>query len=190
MVERPWNNSMPAPQKGSLPRLLKEAYQGNVTVFWTHSIQDRKTGWLNKTFHYQFRELLCHMLARYSAICPVYCLMPDHMHMLITGIKRSSNQLNLTKQLRRELNKLIQPYRLQSQAHDHVLREKENEKAAFQGIAYYIQQNPVRKNISKQWKDHPYTGCQVPGYYDLDPRKEDYWEVFWRIHNKLVTTTS
>ena len=115
-----------------------------------------------------------------------YCLMPDHLHLLIIGLKSSSDQLKLTKQLRRELNKLLHPYRLQSQAHDHVLREKELEKTAFQGIAYYIQQNPVRKNLSQDWKDYPFTKCMIPGYFDLNPRNKDYWNLFWRIHNKLV----
>jgi hypothetical protein len=67
------------------------------------------------------------------------------------------------------------------------LREKELEKTAFQGIAYYIQQNPVRKNLSRNWKDYPFTKCMIPGYFDLNPRNEDYWNLFWRIHNKLVT---
>ena len=187
MVVTRWNISMPTPQKGSLPRLTKKAYQGNVSVFWTHSIQDRRTGWLSKSFLYQFRELFCHLLARHSAICPVYCLMPDHLHLLIMGLKSSSDQLKLTKQLRRELNKLLHPYLLQSQAHDHVLREEELGKAAFQGIAYYIQQNPVRKNLSQGWKDYPFTKCMIPGYFDLNPRNKDYWNLFWRIHNKLVT---
>lgn len=80
---------------------------GYVSVFWTHTVQNRKTGWLNSSFHQSFRELLCHMLARYSSICPVYCLMLDHIHLLISGIDTSSNQLRLTKLIRKELNKLV-----------------------------------------------------------------------------------
>ena len=177
---------MPSPQKRSLPRLSKEAYLGRVSVFWTHTVADRRSGWLNDSLHSRFRELLCHILARYSSVCPVYCLMPDHIHLLVTGIRVSSDQLLLTKLLRTEMNKLIYPFTLQSQAHDHVLREEELERSTFQSIAYYIQQNPVRKNLVENWIIYPFTGCLVPGYFDLDPRKEDYWELYWRIYNKLV----
>jgi hypothetical protein len=73
-----------------------------------------------------------------------------------------------------------------NQAHDHLLRKEETEKEGFQGIAYYIQQNPVRK---ENWKEYIYTDCVVPGYFNLNPRKENYWELFWRIHNKLVSVS-
>lgn len=180
---------MPPPEKRSLPRLTKEAYLGHVSVFWTHTIHNRNTGWLTPSFHQSFRELLCHMLARYSAICPVYCLMPDHIHLLISGIDASSDQLRLTKLFRKEFNGLICPHKLQSQAHDHVLREEELERSAFQSVAHYILQNPIRKNLVENWKDYPFKGCVVPGYFDLDPRKHNFWGLFWRIHNKLVCST-
>ena len=181
---------MPDQRKRSLPRLSKEAYQGFASVFWTHCIADRETGWLNNLFHFRFRELLCHLLSRYGAICPIYTLMPDHIHLLVTGVSKACNQLQLSRLLRREINNLILPVSLQSQAHDHLLRKEETEKNGFQAVSYYILQNPVRKEICKDWSDYDYTGCVVPGYFDLDPRQEDYWELFWRIHNKLVSNSN
>ena len=178
---------MPPPHKKSLPRLTKEAYLGQVSVFWTHAVEDRQSGWLNRTTHQMIREILLHVLARHASICPIYCLMPDYMHFLITGTDSSSDQLRLTRLLRKDINKLIGPQKLQAQAHDHVLRDEELESSAFQSVAHYIQQNPVRKQLVGDWKQYPFTGCMVPGYFDLDPRQENFWELYWRIHNKLVS---
>ena len=177
---------MPFAQKRALPRLSKGAYKGSVSVFWTHSIENRQTGWLDLTFHLKFRELLCHSLSRYKAICPVYCLMPDHLHLLVTSIDDASDQLQLNRFLRQELNKLLGPFRLQSQACDHVLRRNESDREAFQSIAHYILENPVRKEICTVWTSYPYSGSSVPGYFDLDPRKDGYWELLWRIYSKLA----
>ena len=64
-----------------LSRLDRGYYRGQAYVHWTITIQDRKTGWLVPIFYYKFRELLTHATFRYSMICPIYCLMPDHMHL-------------------------------------------------------------------------------------------------------------
>jgi putative transposase len=176
--------------KRSLPRLPQEAYRGFASIFWTHSIEKRKTGWLTANFHSQFRELLCHLLSRYDCICSIYCLMPDHFHLLTTGVSAGADQLKFTRQLRKETNALIKPIKLQHQAHDHLLREEELERSAFQGVSFYIQKNPVRKGLCKEWEHYEFTGCMLPGYFGLDPRDENYWAVFWKIHNTLVTRNS
>lgn len=76
-----------------LPRLEREYYRGQSYVHWTLTIQDRRTGWLIPTFYYKFRELLTHATFRYSITCPIFCLMPDHMHLLWIGIDDRTDQL-------------------------------------------------------------------------------------------------
>ncbi|MEO6754723.1 MAG: hypothetical protein ABIZ04_21615 [Opitutus sp.] len=172
--------------KSALPRLTPESYLGRTSIFWTHTIADRKTGWLNDSFHLRFRELLCHVLARHGAVCPVFCHMPDHIHLLISGIDENCDQHQCLRLLRQEINHLIAPVKLQMQAHDHVLRDDERERAAFEKIAHYIQQNPVRKGLCVDWTGYAYTGCLVPGYFNLEPKQADFWERYWRIYNKIV----
>jgi hypothetical protein len=65
-------------RKRSLPRLSPEFYKGFAFVFWTHTLEDHKTGWLSDASHRQFRELLLHASTRHHLFCPVYTLMPDH----------------------------------------------------------------------------------------------------------------
>ena len=33
------------------------------------------------------------------------------------------------------------------------------------------------------YREYKFTGCLVPGYPDLCPWQEQYWELFWRIYN-------
>ena len=169
-------------RKRSLPRLSPEHYRGHAFVFWTHCIEDRRTGWLSPAFHKTFREILLHASARYTLACPVYCLMPDHVHLLWLGMDPNSEQKQATKFLRQHLTPNLAPVEWQRQPHDHVLDEKARERDAFQSTCHYIQENPVRQSLVTEWTDYAYTGCMLPGYPELDIRTEDYWLRFWRIY--------
>ena len=57
------------------------------------TIKDRKTGWLSARSHREFREIHLHTLSRYGLICPVYCCMPDHLHLFWIGREATSDQI-------------------------------------------------------------------------------------------------
>jgi REP element-mobilizing transposase RayT len=73
-------------------------------------------------------------------------------------------------------------WELQPQAYDHVLRAEERKQNAFAKVCFYILANPVRAELVKCEKDWPFSGAVVPGYPDLYPFQEDYWELFWKIY--------
>ncbi len=181
-MNNPANANVPIWRKRNLPRLDPAFYKAFAFVFWTHTMENRATGWLSHSFHGQFRELLLHTCARHDLMCPVYCLMPNHIHLMCLGIGKSSDQLQATRFLRKHLATLLHPAGLQRQPYDHVLREEERERGAFQGTCHYIQENPVRKDLAKDWFTYPYTGCMIPGYPELDVRAEDFWQRFWRVY--------
>lgn len=173
-------------EKSHLPRLAPEFYRGPVSVHWTLTLEDRATGWLSPEFHAHFREMLVHVCARYGLACPVYVLMPDHMHLLWLGLQGKSDQRIAIGFARKHLRPALAPAKWQHQPHDRILRESETLPAAFQAVANYILENAVRAGLVSQWRDYPYLGCCVAGYPDLDIRREDYWELFWRIHRRLI----
>src|SRR5882724_2956730 len=98
-----------------LPRLTREFYQGDAVVQWTLTVFDRGTGWLNDSFHLAFRELLLHAVAREGLICPAYCLMPDHIHLMWMGLRGDTDQKNGMAFLRTRLERLLSPHKLQPQ---------------------------------------------------------------------------
>lgn len=172
--------------KSHLPKLAPESYRGLVAVHWTLTLENRATGWLTPAFHARFCEILLHTCARYGLACPVYVLMPDHIHLLWLGLKPESDQRVAIEFVRKHLRSALDPIKWQHQTHDRVLRDSESLPEAFQIVVNYILENPVRAGLATRWRDHPFTGACMAGYPDLDIRRTDYWELFWRIHHRLI----
>ena len=71
---------------------------------------------------------------------------------------------------------------LQVQAHDHVLREEERKRGAFASVCFYVMANPVRAGLVEREPDWPFGGTMIPGYPELHPMQEDFWELFWKLY--------
>ena len=170
------------PRTYYLPRLDRKFYQGDAVIHWTLTIFDRKTGWLNDSFHLKFCGLLLHTAAREGLFCPAYCLMPDHIHLLWMGLRRDTDQKNSMAFLRTHLESLLSPHKFQPQPHDHVLREEERKRNAFAKICFYILANPTRAGLIKEPNTWPFCGAIVPGYPKLHPLDEDFWPKFWKLY--------
>jgi hypothetical protein len=106
--------------------------------------------------------------------------MPDHLHFLLLGLKDTVDQKRAISFLRTFLKP--SPHDWQHQPHDHVLREHECERGAFQRTANYILENPVRKQLVSTARDWPYSGSVLPGYAQMCPFKPDFWDKFWSAY--------
>jgi len=172
-----------------LKRLDPSYYRGQAYVHWSLTMHDRKTGWLVPIFYYKFREILTHTLFRYGLCCPIYCLMPDHLHLLWIGVTDGCDQRTAMKFFRKQLNPVLSKLdaRLQKQPYDHVLREEERERNAFENVAEYIARNPERKDLVPPdgFADYRFTGCLVPGYPDVQPFQTGHWDLFWSLYSRL-----
>jgi len=168
----------------SLPRLPREYYQGDAVVHWTLTIFDRKQGWLTDAFHARFRELMLHAAAREGLLCPTYCLMPDHIHLLWMGLRLDSDQINGMAFLRTHLEPALTPAKFQPQPHDHVLREEERKRGSFARVCFYVLANPVRGQLVSETEPWKYSGSVVPGYPTFNPLESDFWEKFWPVYER------
>lgn len=172
-----------------LRRLPPGFYRGQACVHWTLCIEDRKTGWLDDLVHLQFREHTVHACFRYGLCCPVYCLMPDHLHVLWLGLLDDSDQRLAMKFFREQFGSTLGTRRVefQKQGYDHVLRDDERKPAAFWNLVEYIVRNPERKGLvpPDQYRDYPYSGCVIPGYPRIEPFQKDYWDLFDRLCSGL-----
>ena len=176
-----------AEQKKHLPRLEPGFYRGQAYVHWSLTIKDRRTGWLIPDFNYKFRELLTHTAFRYAFTCPIYCLMPDHMHLFWIGIEDLSDQLKAMKYFRTQLNIPLHTlgYEFQHQPHDHVLRDDERKETAVANVIEYIARNPERKGLVglDKYREYKFSGCLIPGYPDVHLWDDDFWVRFWRTYS-------
>ena len=168
-----------------LPRLPREHYQADAVVFWTLTVFDKAKGWLTPAFHQRFQHLMLHAAAREGLVCPVYCLMPDHLHLVWMGLRLDSDQINGMAFLRTYLEPELSPAKFQPQPQDEVLRAEQRKRNAFTKVCFYIAANPVRAKFIGGKEIWPFTGCIIPGYPKLNPLDEDYWSKFWRIFAKL-----
>jgi len=93
-----------------------------------------------------------------------YCFMPDHLHLLIEGVRDDSDarkfitkgkQCSAHAYAKKFGKRLWQPF-----GYEHVLRT--NEKAVI--AARYILQNPVRAGLVRTVLEYPFVGSQT---YDI-----------------------
>jgi REP element-mobilizing transposase RayT len=165
-----------------LPRLPREYYQADAMVHWTLTVFDRAQGWLNEIFHLRFRELMLHTAAREGLLCPAYCLMPDHLHLVWLGLRPDTDQFTGMAFLRTHLEPALASARFQPQAHDHVRRHEERGHDALMASVAYDLQNPVLRGLVARPEDWAYTGCVVPGYPKLHPLEDGFWPKFWKLY--------
>lgn len=172
-----------------LRRLPPEFYRAQAYVHWTMTIENRQTGWLVPVFYYKFLELLTHTAFRYGFCCPIFCLMPDHMHLLWMGIADECDQRVAMRFFRKQVNSILEKVgtRLQLQGHDHVLNGLEREQTGFEEVFEYIARNPERAGLVKpdEFGRYPYTACLIPGVPELQVWQHDFWERFWRVYSSL-----
>ena len=170
--------------RGRMKRLPVECYRGPAFVHWSMTISQRRTGWLTAPFHQRFREIQLHTLSRYRLLSLVYCLMPDHMHMLWAGLASESDQDKAAEYFRKYLNKILtaEGYALQKQPWDMVLRDQDMERSAVEQLLFYITQNPERADLTSDSETWEYSGSQAAGYPDLDWRSADFTKRLWTIY--------
>jgi len=167
-----------------LRRLDPEHYRGDAIVHWSLTILDRKQGWLNGMFYYRFRELLTHTAFRYGIACPIFCLMPDRLHMVWMGLLDDSDQLLAMKHFRKTTNESLRRIgrELQDQAYGHVPRSEEKQDVAFHDVCNYVARNPERDGLIPVdgYTSYKCSGCLVPGYPQLRPFEDGFWNEFDR----------
>lgn len=176
-------------ERDHLRRLDDAAYRGRAVVHWTMTMRDRRSGWLDAKFYYRFRELLTHSQFRFAIASPIFCMMPDHIHLIWMGILDSSDQKLAIRHLRKRINQSLRMigFDLQDQPYDHVLNDDERQEEAFIATCEYIARNPERSGLVREddFAKYAYSGCLVPGYPELKPFEPDFWTRFNRTISYL-----
>jgi len=87
-----------------------------------------------------------------------YCVMPDHVHLLVDGESDDADLTTFVKLAKQHTGywfKQKSGKRLwQKGYYEHVLRDEER----TEDVVFYIIANPVRKNIVERPTDYPYWG--------------------------------
>jgi REP element-mobilizing transposase RayT len=139
-------------------RLPETAYRGEVSVAFTLCVQDRRNIFLNSSIIAPFIDILKSLVDRSDYIIPVYCVMPDHQHLIVTGTSQQADVLNFIKMYKQKTGYWLSrnlSAKWQKDFYDHVIRKEEK----LISIARYILDNPVRKSLVAHWDDYPFKGA-------------------------------
>jgi putative transposase len=95
-----------------------------------------------------------------GCIIPVYCFMPDHLHVLLQGISPKADLWSAMVRFKQRtgfwLKRNRPAVRWQKDFHDRVVRREDN----LADHVRYIVNNPVRAGIARDWREYPHIGTQ------------------------------
>jgi REP element-mobilizing transposase RayT len=110
-------------------------------------------GWLVRRLH--------ELALRYSFQLHAWCLMPDHLHVLIAGALDTSDMICFAARFKLaaafEGKRLFGKTLWQAHAYDHIVRGDE----AGERVAAYIWSIPVRKGLCSDPRDYPHSGSDT-----------------------------
>ncbi len=101
----------------------------------------------------------------YRCKVPVYCFMPDHLHLIITGMDDRVDLVKTIAGFKQKtgfwLSKNKSEVEWQKDFFDHVIKRD----GSLSTNVKYILDNPVRKGIVAEWQEYPFKGSIG---YDLE----------------------
>jgi REP element-mobilizing transposase RayT len=146
-------------------RLHPNVYRGNIAVAFTLCIQDRANLFTDAGVVTAFEKILIEDLAKHECDGLVYLMMPDHLHLVISGKTAQADPLKCLGLIKQRtgywLSKNRPEYKWQKDFFDHILRED----SEIRKHVKYILENPQRKKLVADWRAYPHKGSTV---YKLD----------------------
>jgi REP element-mobilizing transposase RayT len=99
---------------------------------------------------------------RFDATLHAYCLMPDHLHLLVyvdaeATLKQFVHHFKTISSFRIKQETGRSPW--QTSYHDRILRREDN----ISEVQAYIWNNPVEEGLAETWDAYPYSGPREDG---------------------------
>jgi REP element-mobilizing transposase RayT len=146
-------------------RLPLASYRSEVAVAFTVCVQERVRLFESGKVVELFVATLAGACERQGCLVPIYCFMPDHVHVVTLGRAESSDGWRAIVGFKQRtgywLARNRPSVRWQRNFFDHLLRTQEDLAAHVR----YVAENPVRKQLVADWQEYPYTGSIG---FDLD----------------------
>jgi putative transposase len=140
-------------------RLPREYYLGETTAAFTLCVHDKKPIFQESTVIEAFIKLLYASVENSRCIVPVYCFMPDHLHIILTGAEPQADLWKTIVSYKQKtgywLSRNVPTDRWQKDFYDHIIRA---EKTIATQVRYILD-NPVRKGLVPSWQEYPYKGA-------------------------------
>ena len=136
------------------------SYIGPAAYFVTSCTLGRRKAFTNNDFCEECRRELLATPRQFGFTLAAYCLMPDHVHCLVTGHRADASLRSFVAMWKQRTGfawSTRSGERLwQKGYYEHVLRADEEHLS----IARYIFENPVRAGLVAQVMDYPWLGSE------------------------------
>jgi REP element-mobilizing transposase RayT len=141
-------------------RLPRSFYKGEISVAFTLCLMKGRAGFglENRDIVTIFTDILAFVARKERCIVPIYCLMDDHQHLIISGTGADGDIWKTMVSYKQKTGFWMSVNRpemkWQKDFYDHVIRTKEDMVTQVK----YILNNPVRKRLVSFWKEYPFKG--------------------------------
>ena len=132
--------------------------------FVTIATKEKQQVFSNEHLAREFVTLLRAMCQQSEIPLYAYCIMPDHVHLLLSA-SQDRGIIEFIRDAKSRVTKIARQRGYQGTIwqrsfYDHFLRQDED----CRTVADYIIHNPVRSGMVTEWKEYPFCGSLV---YDL-----------------------
>jgi len=141
-----------------LHRLPAFDYRGLHAYFLTMCTSDRHPAFANHAFAADAAAQLLRSATTFHFAVPAYCLMPDHVHIVLEGEQEDSDMKSFVQSWNTSVGfrwrRAHGTALWQGRYYDHVLRND----VALLEVARYVVMNPVRASLVQKAEDYPFSG--------------------------------
>lgn len=142
-------------------RLKDFDYKGYYRYFVTICTYNKNSVFIQKSLIENILKDLKKTSEKHNFTVWAYCFMPDYLHLLVEGKNESSNFKKFISEFKQttgfNYSRKFKDKLWQINYYEHVLRREEDTKE----VAYYIFNNPARRDLVGYFKDYPFQGSFV-----------------------------
>ena len=150
------------PKRRRKIRLDSEIYRTvDLPCFVTITTKGKQPIFSHQNLAKDFAALLRTVCNENNVPLYAYCVMPDHVHLLLSASETKAI-IDFVREVKSRSTRLAWQHGFkgsiwQRSFYDHFLRREED----CMLVASYIVGNPVRKGIVEHWQDYPFSGSLV-----------------------------
>ena len=132
-----------------------------IPCFVTIATKGKQKKFSNQDLAHDFVALLKKLCGENNIPIYAYCIMPDHVHLLINASDRKGI-VEFVREIKSLSTRIAWQHGYngtiwQRSFYDHFLRRDED----CEMVASYIVHNPVRKGMVEDWREYPFSGSLV-----------------------------
>jgi len=145
-------------------RLPEENYRGSRWYFVTLCTHERSEYFCDRPTAEWLLRLLRDESRQNCFAVRAFCLMPDHLHLLLQGASLNADLLQFIGTFKKKSTHRFwlrnRKDLWQESFYDHILRDEDTPA----NVAWYIWLNPIRAGLTKKPEDYPFAGPFMKGW--------------------------